>query len=129
VQLANDEAESYRLACNFIDNSDGCVRQFWYLEKKDKIYAEYRSDKKCEDYFNPTVVIIGVMAAVVGIGIAALLIWKGYTSMKDAAEYKNFIRESQNVKFEGGENPIYKQATSTFQNPTFKQGGKSSSGL
>jgi len=128
-QLANDEAESYRLACNFIDNSDGCVRQFWYLEKKDKIYAEYRSDKKCEDYFNPTVVIIGVMAAVVGIGIAALLIWKGYTSMKDAAEYKNFIRESQNVKFEGGENPIYKQATSTFQNPTFKQGGKSSSGL
>ena len=56
---------------------------------------------ECEDYFNPTVVIIGVMAAVVGIGIAALLIWKGYTSMKDAAEYKNFIRESQNVKFEG----------------------------
>ena len=55
----------------------------------------------CNEFIDPTWLIIGVILAVVGIGIAALLVWKVYTSMKDAREYKNFIRESQNVKFEG----------------------------
>ena len=50
---------------------------------------------------NPVILVIGVIAAIVGIGIAALLVWKVYTSMKDAREYNQFIQESQNVKFEG----------------------------
>jgi len=127
--LHKDEAESYQAGCTFDDHEDNCVYETWYKYGGSKIYVEYRPDKVCNSFVDPTWLIIGVILAVVGIGIAALLVWKVYTSMKDAREYKNFIRESQNVKFEGGLNPIYKQATSTFQNPTFTPGKPSSSNM
>jgi len=127
--LHKDEAESYQASCTFDDLEDNCVYEAWYKYVGSKIKVEYRPEKVCNAFVDPTWLIIGVILAVVGIGIAALLVWKVYTSMKDAREYKNFIRESQNVKFEGGLNPIYKQATSTFQNPTFTPGKPSSSNM
>jgi len=128
-ELKKDEAESYAIDCVFADYDDNCVYETWFKYVGSEIRVEYRPEKVCNEFIDPTWLIIGVILAVVGIGIAALLVWKVYTSMKDAREYKNFIRESQNVKFEGGLNPIYKQATSTFQNPTFTPGKPSSSNM
>jgi len=125
-KLEKNEAYSFTEFCSLIDKDEACVRRVFYHESGKKVALEYRDESQCQEYVNPVILVIGVIAAIVGIGIAALLVWKVYTSMKDAREYNQFIQESQNVKFEGGQNPIYKQATSTFQNPTFTQGKPSS---
>jgi len=44
-------------------------------------------------------IILVIIAVIVGIGLAILLIWKLLTSIKDAREYKNFQKESQNAHF------------------------------
>ena len=45
-------------------------------------------------------IIIGIIAAIVGIGLAILLIWKLLTSIKDAREYKQWQKEVQSAKWE-----------------------------
>lgn len=51
-------------------------------------------------YANPMYIIIGIIAAIVGIGLAILLIWKLLTSIKDAREYKQWRKEVQTAKWE-----------------------------
>ena len=55
----------------------------------------------CQPYANPLHIILGIIAAIVGIGLAILLIWKLLTSIKDAREFKNFQKESQNPRWQG----------------------------
>ena len=45
-------------------------------------------------------VILGIIAGIVLIGLALLLIWKLVTSIKDAREFKNFQKETQNAKWQ-----------------------------
>ena len=54
----------------------------------------------CTTYASPIIIIIAIVAAIVGIGLAILLIWKLLTSIKDAREFKNFQKESANAKWQ-----------------------------
>uniref|UniRef100_H2YJT9 Integrin beta n=1 Tax=Ciona savignyi TaxID=51511 RepID=H2YJT9_CIOSA len=112
----------YSQECRFTDLSDDCTYQANFEEIDGIIMVEVEPDKVCKTYANPVYIIIGIIAAIVGIGLAILLIWKLLTSIKDAREYKNFQKESQNPKWQGGENPIFKKATSTFKNPMYSAG-------
>jgi integrin beta 1 len=82
-------------------------------------------------------IVLGVIAAVVLLGMAILLLWKLFTTIHDRREFAKFEKEAMmarwdtvhwefcelNSRIKGflfqGENPIYKQATSTFKNPTY----------
>uniref|UniRef100_F6QBL6 Integrin beta n=1 Tax=Ciona intestinalis TaxID=7719 RepID=F6QBL6_CIOIN len=112
----------YTNECRFTDLTDDCNYQATFEEIDGIIMVEVEPDKTCTTYANPVYIIIGIIAAIVGIGLAILLIWKLLTSIKDAREYKNFQKESQNPKWQGGENPIFKKATSTFKNPMYSGG-------
>ncbi|XP_076824763.1 integrin beta-3-like [Clavelina lepadiformis] len=128
VTILGDEASDYDQDCRFTDQTDDCSFQVYFSEKNGTIYVDVEPEKICAAYANPMYIIIGIIAAIVGIGLAILLIWKLLTSIKDAREFKNFQKESQNPKWEGGENPIFKKATSTFRNPMYT-GGKPSANL
>jgi len=78
--------------------------------------------KECPPVLNILGIILGVIGAVVAIGFALLLLWKLFTIIHDRREFARFEKERQMAKWDTGENPIYKQATSTFKNPTY--GGK-----
>lgn len=102
--------------------------------------------KECPPVLNILGIILGVIGAVVAIGFALLLLWKLFTVIHDRREFARFEKERQMAKWDTvrimilmntlaslikciffcfflqGENPIYKQATSTFKNPTY--GGK-----
>lgn len=64
-------------------------------------------------------IVLGVIAAVVLMGLAILLLWKLLTTIHDRREFARFEKERMMAKWDTGENPIYKQATSTFKNPTY----------
>lgn len=51
-----------------------------------------------------------------------LLLWKVFTTITDRREYARFEEERRNMKFNANSNPIFRQATTTVQNPLFCKG-------
>ncbi|XP_048754285.1 integrin beta-1-B-like isoform X2 [Ostrea edulis] len=107
--------------CEFVD-SNGCFIYFTYFYDKDNILkVEVQKDPECPPEVNVLAIVLGVIAGIVFFGVLLLLIWKLFTTISDKRELARFEKEAQNAKWDTGENPIYKQATSTFVNPTYRQ--------
>jgi protocadherin alpha len=125
-QLEVKEGETH---CIFIDDDD-CKFQFKYLQSEESDYDEIdhqilvyvQRTKDCPTPVNILAIVIGVILGIVLVGLALLLIWKLLTTIHDRREFAKFEKERMMAKWDTGENPIYKQATTTFKNPTY--GGK-----
>ncbi|KAM9483670.1 integrin beta-7 isoform 1-T2 [Clarias gariepinus] len=69
-----------------------------------------------------TKVIIGSsVSGIIFIGILIIIIYKILLELYDRREYSNFLRAQENTKWEGGNNPLYKGATTTVLNPLHSQ--------
>jgi len=64
-------------------------------------------------------IILGVIGAIVGVGLITIFMWKALTTIHDRKEFARFEQERMNMKFSANSNPIFKQATTTIQNPIF----------
>lgn len=64
-------------------------------------------------------VVFSVIGSILLAGIILLLLWKGLTIAHDRREYAKFENERKNARWNRGENPLFKNPTSTFHNPTF----------
>ncbi|XP_016773439.2 integrin beta-PS [Apis mellifera] len=105
----------------------GCTFVFKYEYYRDgtggdikifKILAE--REKSCPVPINVLGVAVGLIISTVIIGFAILLTWKILTMIRDNREFKKFERERILAnKWNRRDNPLYKEATSTFKNPTF----------
>lgn len=108
--------------CVFRDDDD-CKFKFVYkLDEHNKPLVWAQRTKDCPEPINILAIVLGVIGGIVLVGLALLLIWKLLTTIHDRREFAKFEKERQMAKWDTGENPIYKQATSTFKNPTY--GGK-----
>ncbi|XP_046391367.1 integrin beta-PS isoform X2 [Ischnura elegans] len=113
-----DEDKDENLCPNY--DEDDCRFSFVYgYDEKGELYVRAQKERECP----PKVFILGivlmVIAAIVAIGLVLLLLWKVLTTIHDRREFAKFEKERQMAKWDTGENPIYKQATSTFKNPTY----------
>lgn len=110
--------------CVYKDESDDCKFTFKYIYDEGApdpiIHAQITKD--CPEGVDILAIVLGVIGGIVAVGLALLLIWKLLTTIHDRREFAKFEKERQMAKWDTGENPIYKGATSTFKNPTY--GGK-----
>lgn len=118
VIVDEDNAE---YLCTYYDEDD-CRFQFAYADKDDDgknitVWAQH--ERECPPKVFMLGIVLGVIAAIVLIGLALLLLWKLLTTIHDRREFARFEKERMMAKWDTGENPIYKQATSTFKNPTY----------
>lgn len=108
-------------ACQFVDPADDCT--FYYLyyydEATDNATVWVREHKDCPPPVPVLAIVLGVIAGIVILGIILLLVWKLLTVLHDRAEYAKFNNERLMAKWDTNENPIYKQATTTFRNPVY----------
>ncbi|XP_041366244.1 integrin beta-PS-like [Gigantopelta aegis] len=105
--------------CRFKDD-DECLFYFTYeYDDNNVIHIVVQQTKVCPESVNILAIVGGVVGGIVAVGLALLLIWKMLTMIHDRREFAKFEKERQNATWEMGENPIYKQATSTFKNPTY----------
>jgi len=65
--------------------------------------------------------IMGIAGMIVCVGMLTLLLWKTFTTISDRREYARFEEERLKMKFNSNSNPIFKQATTTIQNPMFSK--------
>lgn len=104
--------------CSFYDERD-CRFTFKYEFENKEIKVTAQKNKECPPQARILGVVFSVILSIVLIGLAFLLVWKFFTSMRDRREFAKFEKERMMAKWDSGQNPIYKQATSTFKNPTY----------
>lgn len=86
----------------------------------EEVHLLVQKERICPAEPDILAIILGVIAGIVGVGLALLLIWKLLATLQDRRELARFNKDLQEVKFDTGENPLYKQATSTFKNPIYE---------
>lgn len=109
--------------CVFIDDDD-CRYQFKYklqpIENGELTHIHVLDTKDCPTAFPIILLLLALALLILVLGLLALLLWKCLTMWKDSREIAKFEKEKLTAKWDTGENPIFKQATSTFKNPTYK---------
>lgn len=120
VDVASSDEENDEKYCAFTDQTDHCRFYFVYgYTPQNKLYIKAQRTKDCPPEPPIFWIISGVVGAIVIVGLLFLLLWKLLTHIHDRAEYARFEKERMSAKWDTGENPIYKQATSTFKNPMY----------
>ncbi|EFO18475.1 integrin beta pat-3 [Loa loa] len=116
LPVLNDTTE-----CQFVDPSDDCTFYFLYYEdqRTDNLTVWVKEEKDCPPPVPVLAIVLGVIAGIVILGLILLLVWKLLTVLHDRAEFAKFDSERLLAKWDTNENPIYKQATTTFKNPVY----------
>jgi len=120
VEKAEELVQNDERLCTFIDDDD-CRFTFVYGYRNEtgELQVWVQETKECPVVVDIMGIVLGVIGAIVAIGLALILMWKVFTSIHDRREFAKFERERMLAKWDTGENPIFKQATSTFKNPTY----------
>ncbi|CAL1536092.1 unnamed protein product [Lymnaea stagnalis] len=105
--------------CQFKDTDDCWAYYTYEYDRNGQVVIKVQITKVCPESVNVLAIVGGVVGGIVAVGLFLLLIWKLLTFIHDTREFAKFEKERQNAKWDTGENPIYKQATSTFKNPTY----------
>ncbi|XP_067089159.1 integrin beta-3-like [Osmerus mordax] len=106
--------------CTYKDEDD-CIERFQYYEDvSGKSILFVIKDPECPQGADVLVVLMSVMGAILFLGLAGLLIWKLLVTMHDRKEFAKFEEERAKAKWDTGNNPLYKGATSTFSNVTYR---------
>ncbi|RXN09628.1 integrin beta-3 [Labeo rohita] len=106
--------------CTYKDEDD-CVQRFQYYEDNSgKSILSLVKEPDCPKGPDILVVLLSVAGAILLLGLAALLIWKLLITIHDRREFAKFEEERARAKWETGHNPLYKGATSTFTNITYR---------
>ncbi|XP_058794533.1 integrin beta-PS [Phymastichus coffea] len=120
VEKLEVDVDDKEIGCHIYDDQD-CSYYYAYYEnvphKKWQIKVQKQRD--CPPQVYVLGIVLGVIGAVVLVGLALLLLWKLLTTIHDRREFAKFEKERMMAKWDASENPIYKQATSTFKNPMY----------
>ncbi|XP_058038071.1 integrin beta-3 isoform X2 [Ahaetulla prasina] len=119
VQELGDKGKD-AVNCTYKDETD-CVVYFQYYEDssgKSILYVIEEPD--CPKGPDVLVVLLSVTGAILLIGLAALLIWKLLITIHDRREFAKFEEERARARWDTANNPLYKGATSTFTNITYR---------
>ncbi|XP_017769953.1 PREDICTED: integrin beta-PS-like isoform X2 [Nicrophorus vespilloides] len=119
VEQVEAKEENDENLCAFYDEDDCRFAYVYYFDEHNKVVVKAQQERECPAKVFLLGIVLGVIAAIVFMGLAILLLWKLLTTIHDRREFAKFEKERMMAKWDTGENPIYRQATSTFKNPTY----------
>ncbi|XP_061082478.1 integrin beta-2 [Conger conger] len=104
-------------------DTEGCFMVFSMkeLDGIDQYEVSIQKERECPAPPNVAAIVGGTIAAVALIGLLLLLLIKALLYMKDLKEFRRFENEKQKAKWSKAENPLFKTATTTIQNPNFSE--------
>ncbi|XP_053299343.1 integrin beta-3 [Pleuronectes platessa] len=106
--------------CSYKDEND-CLEHFQYYEDESgKSILFVVKEPECPEGPNLLFVLMGVVGAILLLGLVGLLIWKLLVTIHDRKEFGRFEEERAKAKWDTGNNPLYKGATSTFTNVAYR---------
>ncbi|XP_054463425.1 integrin beta-3-like [Anoplopoma fimbria] len=106
--------------CSYKDDND-CVEHFLYYEDESgKSILYVVKEPECPQGPDILVALLAVAGAILLLGLVGLLIWKLLVTIHDRREFARFEEERAKAKWDTGNNPLYKGATSTFTNVAYR---------
>ncbi|KAG9264477.1 integrin beta-3-like [Astyanax mexicanus] len=112
--------EKSAVNCTYKDE-DGCVHHFQYYEDiSGKSILYLVEEPECPKGPDILVVVAYVAGSILLLGLAGLLIWKLLITIHDRREFAKFEEERAKAKWEAANNPLYRGATTTFTNVTYR---------
>ncbi|CAB1341699.1 unnamed protein product [Coregonus sp. 'balchen'] len=111
--------EKNAVNCTYKDEND-CVERFQYYEDASGKSILYVMEPDCPKGPDILVVLMAVAGAILFLGLAGLLIWKLLVTVHDRREFAKFEEERAKAKWDTANNPLYKGATTTFTNVTYR---------
>uniref|UniRef100_A0A671QAH7 Integrin beta n=1 Tax=Sinocyclocheilus anshuiensis TaxID=1608454 RepID=A0A671QAH7_9TELE len=112
--------EKNAVNCSYKDEDD-CIQNFQYYEDASgKSFFYLIKEPECPKGPDVLVATLLVAGAILLLGLAALLVWKLLITIHDHHEFAKFEEEKARAKWEAANNPLYKGATSTFQNVAYR---------
>ncbi|XP_067300549.1 integrin beta-2 [Pseudorasbora parva] len=103
-----------------VKDKEGCWMTFTMTEQLgfDQYSINVLKDRECPEGPNVAAIVGGSLAAVALIGLLILLIVKAVLYASDLREWRRFEKDRKHEKT-SGTNPLFQNATTTVQNPTF----------
>lgn len=110
VLEANEEKGEH--LCTFYDDDD-CRFQFVYTDNMvdDKVEVMAKKERECPPKVFMLGIVLGVIAAIVLIGLAILLLWKLLTTIHDRREFARFEKERMMAKWDTVSECIFSSMT------------------
>jgi len=109
--------------CEF--EKDGCLFEYYYESPQEETQSTKQllfinMDPDCGP-IDIIWVIVGVMLAIILMGIVIICCWKCIVLYKDKQEYKKFIEDMENTKFASTQSPLYNSPITYVDNPIAKR--------
>ncbi|CAN9505422.1 unnamed protein product [Ophioblennius macclurei] len=106
--------------CSYKDMDDCIVHFQYYEDDSGKSILFVVKEPECPQGPDTLVVLMSVAGAILLLGLAGLLIWKLLVTIHDRREFAKFEEERAKAKWDTANNPLYKEATSTFKNVAYR---------
>ncbi|XP_063706360.1 integrin beta-PS-like [Culicoides brevitarsis] len=106
--------------CSGYDDEQ-CRFDFIYNDR-DESKIVVRSDERlhCPTRVKPFTIIISIVASILLVGVATLLLWKVIMIVQYRREFARFEEERKNAAWTAGQNPLYRDASTTVKNPAYR---------
>ncbi|XP_036408895.1 integrin beta-3-like [Megalops cyprinoides] len=106
--------------CSYKDE-DSCMQRFqYYADATGRSVLFLVKEPECPEGADVLVVSLSVVGAILLLGLATLLVWKLLVTIHDRKDFARFEEERARAKWDTGNNPLYRGATSTFTNVTYR---------
>lgn len=89
-----------RVLCYGTDEDDCKYAFVYYYDENNSLKIEAQTERECPAQVYMLGIVLGVIAAVVLIGLALLLLWKLLTTIHDRREFAKFEKERMMAKWD-----------------------------
>ncbi|XP_012946074.1 integrin beta-6 [Aplysia californica] len=113
VKTLNSEEVNF---CS-VKQSDGCFLSYQITLSGSEVVILVQKTRTCSEPVDIVPIVGWVVGGVLLVGILSLIFWKVLTSMFDHLEYSRFQEDLQKCRWAQQDNPFYRGATTTYQNP------------
>lgn len=108
--------------CIFKDD-DSCSFSFVYsYDEQNELVIRAQTTKDCGREALTWYIVGGLVGGIVLVGLLVVCIARFLVYLRDRVEYEKFDKEIKNTQWGTDTNPIFKNAVSNFQNPTYESG-------
>ncbi|CAF0847282.1 unnamed protein product [Adineta ricciae] len=112
--------DRYHRLCQFDDEQDQCRFFYTYHTEKDQLVLRVQKTKNCRRILSVRSTIIIIVSSILAFGLFCLMVWRMLATLHDRREFAKFEQEREKAKWETDVNPLYRQATVKYQNPTYR---------
>jgi len=93
---------------------------FFFSKNKNKQQLRFYFIKGCRRTLAVRSTIMIIVSSILAFGFLCLMIWRLLATLHDRREFAKFEQEREKAKWETDVNPLYRQATVKYQNPTYR---------